>query len=312
MADIHQKTEDAERDWHFEAITPDLKFAARVKKILYDGQSKYQQIQVLDTESFGRCLVLDGKTQSAEADEFVYHEALVHPALVTHPRPETICIAGGGEGATAREVLRHNSVRRLTMVDLDREVVELCQKHLPNHHQGTFQDPRLNLHFADARSFLENSPERFDVIVLDLADPIEAGPAYKLYTLDFYRMLQDRLNPGGIIVTQSGPGGVLNYGEVFTAIYHTLQQVFPVVVPYTVYMQSFGEPWSFTLASEDLTPLSIDSQGVDTCLSERGVTGLGSYDGVTHQALFSLPKYLRTALANENRTITDDHPLFVF
>ena len=312
MATIRENGEADKPGWHYEAITPDLTFGARVSNVLYQGQSQYQRILVLETESFGRCLVLDGKTQSAEADEFVYHEALVHPALVAHPRPEAVCIAGGGEGATAREVLRHSSVRWLTMVDLDQEVVELCRTHLPKHHQGAFDDPRLRLHFADARAFLEGCADCFDVLILDLADPIEGGPAYKLYTLDFYRMLRTRLKPGGLLVTQSGPGGVLNYHEVFTAIHHTLQQVFPVVVPYTVYMQSFGEPWSFTLASLGSTPLDLSPQAVDTCLAARGVQGLRSYDGVAHQALFPLPKFLRAALAAETRTITDDHPLFVY
>ena len=304
--------ESDRRDWYYEAITPDLRFGSRVTRVIYDGQSRYQRVQVLETGSFGRCLVLDGKTQSAEADEFVYHEALVHPAMVNHPRPEAVGIAGGGEGATAREVLRHNSVKRVTMVDLDREVVELCREHLPAHHQGSFDDPRLQLHFDDARGFMERSTDSFDVLVLDLPDPMEGGPAYQLYTLRFYQLLRSRLNPGGCLVTQSGPAGVLNHSEVFTAIHRTLQQVFPVVAAYSIFMQSFGEPWGFTIASLGPSPLACGADEVDGCLAERGVEGLRFYDGTTHDALFKLPKFLREAQAAETRTITDEHPLFVF
>jgi spermidine synthase len=300
------------RGWHHEAITPDVAFASRVTAVVHEGQTAYQRVQLLDTAGFGRCLVLDGKTQSAEADEFVYHEALVHPALLLHPRPEAVCIAGGGEGATAREVLRYRTVQQVHMVDLDREVVELCRQHLPRHHQGAFDDPRLRLHFADARAFLEGCPDCFDVLVLDLPDPMEGGPAAQLYTQGFYQMLRSRLRPSGVLVTQSGPAGVLNYRELFTAIHHTLKQVFPVVVPYTVYMQSFGEPWGFNLASMGPTPFTLSPREVDACLAWQGVGGLRFYDGTAHQGLFNLPRFLRDALAAETRTITDEHPLFVF
>jgi spermidine synthase len=309
---LQDSGEADKRGWYQEAITKDLWFGSRIKRVIYEGQSRYQRVQVLETGSFGRCLVLDGKTQSAEADEFVYHEALVHPVMVGHPRPETVGIAGGGEGATAREVLRHSSVKRVTMVDLDQEVVDICRQHLPEHHQGAFADPRLRLLFDDARGFLERSSDRFDVLVLDLPDPMEGGPAYQLYTLGFYQMLRSRLNPGGCLVTQSGPAGVLNHQEVFTAIHQTLKQVFPVVAAYTVFMQSFGEPWGFTIASLGTNPLACSPQEVDACLESRGVQGLRFYDGITHQSLFALPKFLREAQAAETRIITDEHPLFVF
>ena len=115
------------------------------------GHTLYQDVELVETEPFGVCLVLDGKIQSAESDEFIYHESLVHPALISHPRPESVCIAGGGEGSTAREVLRHSSVKRLVMVDLDEELVGICRKHLTGFHQGAFDDPRLKVHFDDIR-----------------------------------------------------------------------------------------------------------------------------------------------------------------
>ena len=297
--------------WYIERITPELVQMSSIDGVLYSGKSKYQTVEVLENGCFGRCLVLDGKTQSAQSDEFIYHQSLVQPVMVAHPNPEKVFIAGGGEGATAREVLRHNSVKQAIMVDLDQEVVEVCQKYLPNHHQGAFEDSRLNLKFDDASSFLRDTEERFDVIILDLSDPMDGGPAYLLYTLDFYAMVRDRLAPGGLMVTQSGPASLINHKEVFTAINHTLNQVFPTVAPYSAHIQSFGETWGFNVASLGPNPADLTPKEVNTRLMQRGVVSMDFYDGVTNQALFALPAYLRTGLAAETRTITAENPLFI-
>ncbi|MBI2936540.1 MAG: polyamine aminopropyltransferase [Chloroflexi bacterium] len=300
------------RDWYHELLTPDLIVGSRITKVLYEGTTPYQAVKILDTYGLGRSLVLDGKTQSAEAEEFVYHESLVHPVLAAHPAPATVFIGGGGEGATAREVLRHRVVQRVVMVDLDRQVVALCQQYLPGLNQGAFEDPRLELRFADAKAYLEETSERFDVVILDLADPLEGGPAYQLYTQEFYRTVRDRLRPGGMLVTQAGPASIVNYREVFTAIHHTLQSLFPIVEAYRVPMQSFGEPWGFVIASLGSDPLQLTPQDIDSRLSQRGVHSLRSYDGLSHHGLFALPKYLRQALDEEDRLITLGKPLYVF
>ena len=202
------------RTWFQEYLTPNLAQYIAVRERVFSGKTRFQEVEVLDTIDFGRCLILDGKTQSSEADEFVYHEALVHPAMVAHPNPESVFIAGGGEGATLREVLAHNSVKSAVMVDLDGEVVEICRRFLPNHHRGAFDDPRVQLHFADARQYLENTEDTYDVIIVDLPDPQEAGPASFLYTQSFYSLLRRRLNPEGVVGGAVGavhdwqPGGV--------------------------------------------------------------------------------------------------------
>lgn len=298
--------------WYSEFLTPDLLMVSSIKQVLYSGRTRYQAVEILETRSFGRTLVLDGKTQSAEADEFIYHESLVHPAMISHPYPETVFVGGGGEGATLREVLRHSSVHRVVMVDLDPEVVKLCQRFLPRHHRRAFRDPRVELHFADARLFLEQYPGAFDAIILDLPDPMEGGPAYQLYTQAFYEIVKRRLKPGGVLVTQSGPAGPLNHREVFTAIHNTLEQVFPRVLPYSTHIQSFGEAWGFNIATLGTNPLVLSSRDVNLRLAQRGARGLRFYDGTTHRGLFSLPKYVRQALRKEQRVITQENPLFVF
>jgi spermidine synthase len=151
----------------------------------------------------------------------MYHEALVQPALCAHPHPSRVFIGGGGEGATLREVMKHSSVTRGTMCDIDEEVVALCKQHLPTHHKGSFDDARAELVFTDAKAYVEaNGP--WDVIILDLADPLECGPAFALYTQEFYRTCLDKLTPHGILVTQAGPCDLTTCRDVFTPVYRTL------------------------------------------------------------------------------------------
>ena len=297
--------------WFSELIGPGLLQLSSVKAVYYQGNTQYQRVEVLEMGDFGRCLILDGKTQSAEADEFVYHESLVHPALLAHPNPRRVFIAGGGEGATLREVLAHKSVQEAVMVDIDREVVELCQKYLPLHHQGAFDDPRARLLFQDANVYLEQNPEPFDAIVLDLPDPIEGGPAAMLYTQRFFQLVRQRLSPGGLMVVQSGSCGPTNYKDVFPAIHNTLETVFPAVRSYGVTVASFGSPWGFTVGSLGPDPAPLTPAEVDRRLAARITRPLRLYDGVTHQHLFALPKYLRQALEAEQRVITEATPVFV-
>jgi spermidine synthase len=297
-------------NWYTELITPELTVSYAVRQVVYSSRTKFQQVDILDTVVFGRALVLDNKTQSTEADEHLYHESLVHPVMLMHSGPKTVFIGGGGEGATLREVLSHQSVERIVMVDIDEEVVELCKRFLPRHHQGSFDDPRTRLHYANAREYLNNTSERYDVMILDLADPIEAGPAYKLYTKEFYQLVRQRLNSGGFFVTQSGPAGPLNCSECFTSIVHTLNAVFTHTKPYSLYVPSFGGEWGFTVASDVKLPrLSIKQ--IDARLVRCLNKPLTFYDGVTHQRLFMLPKYLRDGLVQSPRLITDASPLFV-
>jgi spermidine synthase len=296
--------------WYHEYITADLYLSSHLNKVLYSGKTAYQQIEIVDTIPFGRCLILDGRTQSSEADEFVYHEALVQPGLTSINNHRSVFIAGGGEGATLREVLSHSTVERVIMVDLDQKVVELSKKYLPNHHRGAFDDPRVSLIFDNARSYLEAHQEQYDFIVIDIPDPLEAGPAYLLYTQEFYQLARQRLATGGLMVVQSGPSSPLNYHEVFTAIHNTISSVFVSATPYQAYIPCFGSLWSFILAGERYNPSTLSSEDIDTHLETCLTTPLRFYDGSSHSGLFSLPKYLREALAREEYLITDAKPLY--
>lgn len=191
--------------WFSDAINPNFVQQYRVRGTLYTGRTRYQSMQVIDSCDFGLCLVLDGKLQSSQRDEFIYHEALVHPALISHPGPSSVFIAGGAEGATLREVLAHRSISKVVMVDIDEEAVDVCRRFLPSLHQGSFDDSRLELLHLDARKYLTESRLKFDAIVMDITDPVEGGPSWALYTSEFYRIIADRLAPGGVLAVQSGP-----------------------------------------------------------------------------------------------------------
>ncbi len=301
---------DMSGNWFIESVHPDLFVMLKVRQVYYSGQTAYQKVEVLDSELFGRSLVLDGKTQSTERDEHIYHETLVHPAMLCHPEPKQVFIGGGGEGGTLREVLAHRSVERATMIDLDQEVVELCRIYLPNHHQGSFDDPRTNLLHEDARSYLENTSDSYDAIILDLVDPLEGGTAALLYTQEFYSIAKSRLNPGGVLATQSGPAGLLNFSECFTTIFNTLGTLFDHIKSAQVHIPAFQTLWGFTIASDTPFP-QVSERDVDAEVARRLSKPLKYYDGESHRNMFALPRFQREGLNSEKRVNRDADPVFM-
>lgn len=301
---------DMSGTWFIENVYPDLSVMLKVRQVYYSGQTEYQKVEILESELFGRSLVLDGKTQSTERDEHIYHETLVHPAMLCHPNPKQVFIGGGGEGGTLREVLNHLSVERATMIDLDAQVVALCREFLPHHHQGSFEDPRTTLIHEDARGYLDQNPDTYDVIVLDLVDPLEGGTAALLYTQEFYSIAKAKLNPGGVLVTQSGPAGLLSYTECFTTIFNTLSTVFEYTKAAQVHIPAFETLWGFAIASD--TPLlQIPEDGIDAGLGGRLTKPLKYYDSESHRNMFALPRFQRDGLKSETRVNRDSDPVFM-
>jgi spermidine synthase len=271
--------------------------------------------------------VLDGQTQSTAADEALYHESLVHPAMLLHEKgAKKVFIGGGGEFATAREVLRHNSVERCVMVDIDKLACDICREYLPDWNGGAYEDPRFHIEYTDAFAWIKENDEKFDVIFMDICDPIEAGPGYKLYTEEFYTFLvENRLNPGGIFVTQSGPcAGYNAKDECFTTIHNTLKaSKFDVVLPYSVDVPSFGSRWGFNLGfctEQDPTQatravLDFNLDKMDRRISERIIGGnqvLKVMDSVGFRGLFGIDKRIRQDCEEEDRVMTIDNPVFMY
>ncbi|XP_044498533.1 thermospermine synthase ACAULIS5-like [Mangifera indica] len=296
--------------WYEEEIEENLRWSFALNSILHTGETPYQDIALLDTKPFGKALVIDGKLQSAEVDEFIYHESLVHPALLHHPNPKTIFIMGGGEGSTAREILRHKTVEKVVMCDIDEEVVEFCKSYLVMNREA-FSDPRLELVINDARAELESRKESYDVIIGDLADPIEGGPCYKLYTKSFYEStVKPKLNPGGIFVTQAGPAGIFTHTEVFSCIYNTLRHVFKYAVPYSAHIPSFADTWGWVMASD--SPFELCAEELDLRMKQN-IKGENRYlDGKTISSASTLSKAVRNSLDNETHVYTEGTARFIY
>ncbi len=229
--------------------------------------------------------------------------------MAVHPSPRRVLVCGGGEGAPLREILRHPSVERVIMVDIDAELVALCREHLARWHRGAFEDSRVQVLHGDARAYVEDSREQFDVIINDITDPIEGGPSKLLFTRQFYQAALQRLGAGGVFVTQA-IGLHFDQGDrLHAAIHTTLANVFAHVRSYAEYVQSFDYPWAFVAASQEAS-WDVSAAEIDRVLTARGVI-LRFYDGVTHQRVMSLPKPLRDLIARETTIITDDHPLII-
>jgi spermidine synthase len=296
--------------WFFETTTPVEGHMHAIVRTIVEVQTKFQHVEIMETAAYGKVLVLDGRMQSSQADEFIYHEALVHPGLLMlDAPPSSALVIGGGEGATVREILRYPSIRRVVMVDIDAEVVELCKRHLPEMHQGAFEDPRTEFRAEDARGYLERTPDRFDLIVVDLVEPLEEGPACLLFTREFYQLVRDRLTPSGAMTMQAG---MTKVGELdfFTSIHRTLREVFPVVAGYQTFISCFGIPWGFIAAGRS-EPRALSVNEVDRRIADRVKGPLAYWDGQTHQHAFHLPKFIRRAIDEQRRVVTDAHPLIV-
>jgi len=323
-----------------EDITENLRIESDLVSISVNEKSEFQIIQIVETVPFGKTLVLDHHTQSTQVDEFVYHESLVQfPMLAVgwalgdpEHKGKRAFIGGGGELATARELLKHASLEEVVMVDLDEKVVEVSKKYLPEWNAGSTEDPRLKLHFTDAHAWMNRDDEAtgtFDIIVMDICDPIEAGPGIVLYTQEFYQLAKSKLRPGGVLVTQSGCAGLINHTECFTTIYNTLVTVFEHVIPYTAEVPSFGSVWGWNLAfnasgvpGSTLTAeqaaaagkafAEMTSDDVDTRLAARvSESKLRFYEGAAHRGMTGHGKHLSKALREESRVITKENPVFM-
>ncbi|TKW33389.1 hypothetical protein SEVIR_2G231400v4 [Setaria viridis] len=305
-----QQPAEAECEWYEEEIDGDLKLCYALNSVLHRGTSKYQEIALLDTKHFGKALIIDGKMQSTEMDEFIYHESLIHPPLLFHPNPKTVFIMGGGEGSAAREVQRHKTVQRVVMCDIDQEVVDFCRTYLTVNREA-FSSNKLCLIINDARVELEKSREKFDVIVGDLADPVEGGPCYQLYTKSFYEhIVKPKLNDHGIFITQAGPAGVLTHKEVFSSIYNTLKHVFKYVQAYTAHVPSFADTWGWVMASDH--PFNLNAQKINERIKDRI---LGELDYLSGESLISsttLNKSVHKSLLNETHVYTEDDARFIY
>ncbi|MGR3218993.1 MAG: fused MFS/spermidine synthase [Candidatus Anammoxibacter sp.] len=293
--------------WLYDYFSPNEVHKHAVKSYLYRERSEFQDIAVAETYSYGRCLILDNEVQSFEVDEFIYHETIVDPALILHPMPVNVAVIGGGEGSTLREVLRFKTVNKAIMIDIDSKVVECAKEYLPSFHDGCFANSKATILHEDGRKYLEDTDEKFDVIIMDITCPVEDGPACKLFTEEFYEIVLQSLSSQGLLVVQASTTSPIAL-DSYTIICKTIGNVFPHIFPYTSYIPSFAMSWGYCLATKGLDPFQISKEEIEQRISERIVGELKYYDSITHQRLFNLPKYVRKALKEQTRQNSDNHP----
>ena len=264
------------REFH----TPGSGIFFRAERLLLSEKTPYQKMEIYETSSHGRVLFLDGLVQTTEKDEFFYHEMLVQPAMMAHPRPREVLIIGGGDGGTLREVLRH-PVRNAVLVEIDERVIEACRKHFPGL-SSSFGDKRAEVVVGDGNRYVRETSRRFDVILVDSSDPV--GPSEVLHQKDFYAALKNRLRPGGIIAAQAG--APLFYLEHLLQKRAFLEELFTFALYYLGPVPTYpGGLWCYAFLSDRVDPLKR---------RRRKVAGkLKYYNGEVHRAAFALPEFLK-------------------
>ena len=286
--------------WYVEEFAPTETHSHAIDEVYYAGKSDFQSIGVIRTPVFGKMLILDGDTQSSQADEKIYHESLVHPALAGAQDRSEVLILGGGEGATLREALRSPDVKRATMVDIDGAVVELSKKYLPEWSDGAFENPRSRVIIGDALKFLAQDAERYGVIISDLTEPLEDSPSNILFCEDVFKNIKARLTDGGVYVLQASTAGFHNM-SLHAKMVRTLRAYYKHVASFYTHVPAFDNDWAFIACSDRIDLSTLQPAAVD-----RYVGALSGqnyfYDGETHRRIFSLPLYLRTELAKEGDT----------
>jgi spermidine synthase len=265
------------REFH----TPSSGIFFRASRRLISEKTPFQKIEIYDTDSFGRILILDGLVQTTEKDEFFYHEMLVHPALAAHPKPEDILIIGGGDGGTLREVLRY-PVKSATLVEIDARVIEVCRRYLPSL-ASSFRDRRVEVRIADGDRFIGESGRLFDVVLIDSSDPV--GPSLILHQRRFYARVKLRLKPGGIVAAQAGSPlfhlGHLRKKAVFLRALFKHARYYLGPVP--TYPGGF---WCYAFLSDRVNPMKM--------FRLNSASGLKYYNLDIHRSAFSLPEFLKS------------------
>jgi spermidine synthase len=262
-------------------------------EVYFDSATDHQRLVIFRNPIYGRMMMLDGVTQTTEADEFIYHEMLSHVPILAHGAARRVLIIGGGDGGMLREVLRHPDVEHCTMVEIDPSVVELSKIHLPNHSAGAFDDPRAHLVFDDGAAFVRDTTDSFDVIIVDSTDPI--GPGEVLFQDTFYANAKKCLTPGGILVTQNGvpfmqPDELKN---TVTHLRHLFNDASCYLAPIPTYV---GGPMALGWASDNPDVRTVAQSVLEERYAAAGIK-TRFYTPAVHRGAFSLPGYVSEIIA---------------
>jgi spermidine synthase len=272
-----------------EYMTDDWGVFVRSAGTLARFRSAYQDVEVHDSVPFGKLFRLDGHFMTSERDEFFYHENMVHVAALAHPSPERALIVGGGDGGSAEELLKHPSMRTVTIAEIDKTVIDISREHLRTVHRGALDDPRVTIRIGDGFRFVVDTREAFDLIVLDLTDP--GGPSTALYTPEFYAACAARLGPQGAMTMHVG--SPVAHPDRVRQTLAELGSAFAAVTPFLTAVPLYGGTWMMACCSASLDPRTLQAIDVDRRIAQRGIADLQFVNGDTYRAVLALPNFVR-------------------
>jgi len=267
--------------WFTEKQTPNLALSTKIKRIYVQEKTEIQELAMVETEAFGNMLILDGVIMTTERDEFVYHEMMAHPALVTHPNPERVLVVGGGDGGVIREILKHPKVKKVTLVDIDGKVIEYSKQYLPTI-ACKLDDPRVEVLVKDGFLHIHESKNLYDVILADTTDPI--GQAARLFPRGFYHGIHEALREDGLFVAQTEDPWF--NAELIARIHRDVRDAFPIVRHFWANVPTYPTGmWTFTMGSKKYDPLEVDISTIPDLDTKY-------YTPQIHRAAFVLPKFV--------------------
>lgn len=274
----------------YKEITPaGFGIAIKAKEVLFSQQSPFQKVEIIDTDStLGKILTLDDLMMTTEGDEYFYHEMIAHIPMMNHKSPKSVLVIGGGDGGTVREVLKHDTVEKVVLCEIDGMVIDACKKYLPTI-AGELDNPKVEILVQDAIEYIKNKENEFDIVLIDSTDPM--GPGEGLFTEEFYTNVKKSLKKGGIIAAQS-ESPVVNKEEI-KKMYALLKKVFPITSTYTSPIPTYpGGYWAWAFCSEEVEPLSY----IDEKRCKEITKTCKIYNKEYHQARFALPNFLKEIL----------------
>ena len=274
-----------------EWLTPDIVHGLASRRLPEITQTEFQRLEWHHTRSLGRTLSLDGAFMLSERDEFIYHECMVHVPALAHAAPRSALVMGGGDGCTARELLKYKSIERIVIAELDPAVIASCRQHLAIVNQGALDDSRVKIVIGDAMKTLTDHAETFDLIVMDLTDPDDAAdsPSKALYSKASFELIRSRLSPNGLMTAHIG--SPFYHPERFSKTLADLRGVFPHVCAYKAFMPIYGAEWGMACASNQTDPRTLNEEEISTRLGARTITDLRFYTPRVHASLFAWPAY---------------------
>ncbi|MDG5471118.1 spermidine synthase [Jeotgalibacillus sp. ET6] len=268
--------------WFTEKQTENFGITMKVNKTLHTEKTDFQHLEMAETAEWGNMLFLDGMVMTSQRDEFVYHEMVAHVPLFTHPNPENVLVVGGGDGGVIREVLKHPSVKKATLVEIDGKVIEYSKKFLPEI-AGGLDDARVEVIVGDGFMHIAESENEFDVIMVDSTEPV--GPAVNLFTKGFYSGISKALKEDGIFVAQSDNPWFK--ADLIKQVMSDVKEIFPITRLYTANIPTYPSGlWAFTLGSKKHDPLKVAEERFHDIETKY-------YTKELHNASFVLPKFVK-------------------